>query len=279
MTLRFALPLLLIAALGLGGCATYTDVRQHKNLDQDAGRIGSVVILPPEVSVELVAFGENERLPQKQDSLREELTTLAKGALAAKGLQVIEFDFAKADAEHPELAFAVTQCKEALANAKKSLYQKPVEEKNKSSFTESIGASANAIAEATGADALLVINYAGFEKSSGMVAKDVAAGVLLGVLTGTVAVAPSQGAAAEISLVAADSGNILWTNRKAAPALNSAVQKMVFAEFPKVQWRAQPQNEVANTEGSAPVPAENSVAEVPPVQPVAAPVESAAPQQ
>lgn len=242
MIKRFTLPLFLLAAsLLLGGCATYTDVREHREIAQEAQNIGSVVILPPEVAIELVTFtGENERETAKQDGAAALLTDNAKNALEAQGLNVVDFDFSKAAADHPELAYAVTQCVDALKKAEKTLYAKPVEEKNKSTFGESVGASANTIAEITGADALLWINYQGFEKSSGMVAKDIAAGVLLGLLTGQAAIAPSEGSVLEMALIAADSGNVLWVNRKGMPQLNGTAQvhDLVMKEFPKTQWRA-----------------------------------------
>jgi len=180
MKKTFALPLLMAVSLLLGGCATYTDVRQHKELTEEAQHIGSVVILPPEVAIELLTFtGENEREIQKQEATTARLKAEAKNALEAQGLTVIDYDFIKAGAEHPELAFALTQCGDALKKAEKTLYNKRVESKNKDSFSESVGASANTIAELTGADALLLIDYQGFEKSGGMVAKDIVAGALL----------------------------------------------------------------------------------------------------
>lgn len=263
MKKHFVLPLLVAVSLLLGGCATYTDVRQHKELTEEAQHIGSIVILPPEVAIELITFtGENERETQKQDSTTAQLMANARNALEAQGLTVIDYDFIKAGAEHSELAFALTQCGDALKKAEKTLYNKPVESKNKDSFSESIGASANTIAELTGADALLLIDYQGFEKSSGMIAKDVIAGALLGALTGTAQIAPSAGSSLKMALIAANSGNVLWVNRKAVPALDTSALKLVMSEFPKPQWRQVPASAIAQApeaEQAAPVPAAEGI--------------------
>jgi len=261
-TTRLALPIVLAFSMLLGGCANYTTVRQHKELPQESQNIGSVVILPPEVAIQLITFtGENEQETARQDATAKALSDEAKSALAARGLHVVDFDFAKAAETHPELAFALTQCSDALKTADKTLYGKTlVDAKDMGTFSENIGAAANTIAELSGADALLLINYQGFEKSTGMVAKDIIAGALLGVLTGQAQVAPSQGASIELALIAANSGNVLWVNRKAAPALNTAVHATAMLEFPKVQWRQQPTAIAEAPQAQAEMPAATEAA-------------------
>jgi hypothetical protein len=222
----------------LTGCANYTSVREHKNLAQSASHIGSVVIVPADVSVELVAFtGDNEREGAKESSFAKSLHTSARMALENKSLTVVDYDFEKGLAENQNLAFAITQCKESLTKAEKNLYKKAVDEKDKAKFAENVGASANVIAEATGADAMLLIDYKGFEKTAGMKTKDMAAGILLGVLTGSVAVAPPEGSVMHVALIATDSGDILWTNVQGSQLLNTdSVAKPIFQKFPTVAF-------------------------------------------
>jgi hypothetical protein len=235
---RIAMAFTLASLVLLTGCATnYTTVREHKDLAESASHIASVVIVPADVSIELIAFtGDNERETTKEGSFAKSLYASAKTSLEGKGLTVVDYDFDKGVAENQNLAFAVTQCKESLNKAAAAtLYKKPVSEKDKARFAESVGAAANVIAEATGADAMLLIDYKGFEKTAGMQTKDMAAGILLGVLTGTVAVAPSQGARVQVALVATGSGDILWTNVQGSGFLTTdSVSKPVFDKFPKV---------------------------------------------
>lgn len=269
MSLRFALTLLL-SAFALGGCATYTDVRQHQDLQQEARHIATVAVLPADVSIELVTFtGENEKESDKQNTIATQLDAVARKQLEAQGLKVVDFDFAKAVQEQPNLAFTLTQCKEALAKAKKTLYGDRVQEKNKGKFKETIGPAANAIAEATGADALLLIKYDGFEKSGGMIAKDIVAGALLAVLTGSMPVSAKEGSQVEVALIASDSGDVLWMNHKVLPQLNTGAEELAFKDFPKTQWR-QPQPEAvaqapatATPDGTAPAAAPADVTPVP----------------
>lgn len=262
MARRFALTLLLVGAACISGCASYTSVREHKNLADEASRIGSIVILPEDVTIELIAFtGENERLTDKQNDFARQLHIAATNQLGSHGLKTVDYDFDKNIAADQNLAFAITQCKDALAKSQKSLYKKPVEVKNRSSFTESVGAHANTIADATGADAILVLTYNGFEKTAGMKTKDVVAGALLGALTGTVAIAPGEGGALQATLIAADSGAILWTNTVGGPALSTSYTTSVFAEFPKVAFNQTAAATVANAPAAV-APSDNTNADV-----------------
>lgn len=261
-----------LAALLLVGCATYTEVRQHQNFQQHASEIETVVILPPDVAVELVTFtGENEALTDKQTTLAAELVKVVGAELKQDGLNVIEFDFAKAIETNQDLAFALTQCKEAYAKVKGGLYEKPVETKNLDKFTASIDHFGNAVAEATGADALVVVEYNGFEKSGGMIAKDIAAGVLIAALTGAMPISPKEGAVVEIALISTSSGDVLWTNRKGNPQLNTAVAGMALKDLPDMKWLGEIKPAVA-----APIAAIEPQATVDQPQPEAAPADDTA---
>jgi hypothetical protein len=230
---------ILISAAVLSGCAQYTTVREHKDLQEEAKHISSVIILPADVTVEKLAFtGDNERETDKESAFSQELKDSAKAALEAKGLKVIEFDFANTLASNQNLAYAITQCKESLTKSEDALYKKPTEVKDQGKFSESVGAPANIVAETTGAQSMLIVKYKGFEKTAGMQAKDIAAGVLLAVLLGgnQAQIAASQGASMEAALVATDSGDILWTNRSGGPQLNTGFAKNLFNSLPNVPF-------------------------------------------
>lgn len=221
------------------GCATYTDVREHKDLQQEVTKIHSVVILPPDVTIDVLSFnGDTEKDSEKQDYTIKKINSDTRYQLKKKGVNIVDFDFNKALNANPDLAFAITQCKESMEKSEKALYKSRVEEKNKSTFSENIGPSANAIAEATGADAFLVIKYKGFRKSGGLIAKEMAANVLLVAAFGVGRGSPMEGADIEIALVSAESGAILWIDKKQYPQLEQYAPQQMLKEFP--QWSKVP---------------------------------------
>lgn len=225
----------------LVGCVNYTTVREHKDLSEISPSIHSVVILPPDIKIQKINFtGENEALTEKENQISLQLTSALAQQLRDKHLTVTDFKFAEETTANPDFAYSVTQCKKAFTETQKNLYAKAVDVKNKNKFSESIGGLGNNIAEITGADAFVVIQYDGFEKSGGMIAKDIAAGVLLGVLTGTVTTSPPTGSAVTVGIIAANSGEVLWTNRAAAPALDASPLSLALKELPVSKWGEAP---------------------------------------
>jgi len=235
--------LVLISVIFFTGCATYTSVREHSALDSVAKNIQTVVIAPPQVNIELRVFtGENEPLTDKENTIREQLITVAQRRLKSEGLEVIDFDFAQAIANDDDFAFALTQAKEALNKAEKDLYNgKSVALENKRQFNVSLGPAVNEIAEQTGAEAVLLIDYYGFEKSAGLKTKDIAAGVLLAVLLGgsSAAIAPPSGSFVDLALVDTASGDILWTNRRGGQIVDTSIAEHALNELPDVVWEGE----------------------------------------
>lgn len=225
----------------LHGCATYTSVRQHEDFQDSAKQIKSVVVLPPQVEIEMIVFsGENTPLDDKEHAISKEITSLAASRLSQEGLEVVDFDFNQAIKEDEEFAYAVTQCEESLKNATQDLYNgTSVTVENKSNFKANIGPVVNAIAEKTGAESVLFMEYYGFEKSGGMVAKDITAAILLGALTGSVPVTPSSGSALNIALIDSTNGDILWNNVKSGPVLDGSLVNTNFDEFPDMTWESE----------------------------------------
>jgi len=234
---NLCITLLAFSSTLLTGCATYTDVREHTDLQQEATKIRSVVIIPPEVSINVLSFnGDTEKDVEKQNYTTNKIKSDTRYQLKKKGVNIVEFDFEKALSSNSELAFAITQCKESMEKSEKSLYKTRVEEKNKSKFSENIGPSANSIAEATGADAFLIIKYNGFRKSSGLIAKEMAANILLAAALGVGRGAPMEGADIEIALISASSGALLWIDKKQYPQLEQYAPQQMFKDFPKLEW-------------------------------------------
>lgn len=235
----FALSLLVSA------CANNTTVRQHQDYASLANDISSVVIVPADVDIELIAFdGDNEELSEDEQAIRQEIESMAQKRLAEEGLTVVDFDFATEMANDEEFAYAVTQCKEAWTAAKNEMYTAGlVSEDKKSDFQTSLGPVANSILEKTGAESILLMHYQGAKKSAGMIAKDAGISILVGVLTAgaVVPIQATEGASIDVALVETAGGRVVWANRKALGAVDSNIATLALAELPDVEW----ENEIA----------------------------------
>ena len=228
---RSHLTVLLTAAL-LAACAT-TTVREHPTLESQLLDVDSVLIVTPAVTIEQINFSaDNERLVGLEQSIQIELIALASNALESRGFEIVDFDLEAAIAEDENLAYAVTQAEDGFEEAKKTLYDEPLTEDEKRKFQVSVGTAVNLIAEKSGADAVLLIHYVGYKKSKGNVAKDVAVGVLSGVLLGVVPTSPNTSSYVEVAFIDGVTGDVLWTNIFSAASLDLTAAEKVMEEFP-----------------------------------------------
>ena len=93
MRLSFEVFAVVITGFVAMGCVE-TSVRQHKDLNKHLLEIDSVVIAPPAVSIEYVAFDSlNERLRKEEALIKQSLTEVATAALENHGFDVVDFDF------------------------------------------------------------------------------------------------------------------------------------------------------------------------------------------
>lgn len=261
MRLTLKKMLVVFTLLVVTGCAQ-TTVRHHQDFESVARNVQSVVLLPAQVEIEQINFdGDNTPLDEKSTLIRTQIEEIARVKLKNESLDVIDFDFAKAIEEDEEFAYAITQAKEAWEAAKAELYEKGlVSEKEKANFQASLGSALNIIADKTGADSALLIQYSGYEKSSGMIAKDVASSVLVGVLTlgAVVPIQATEGAFIDVALVDANSGKVIWANRKGGATADATPAQIVFGELPDLTWKSELTNqpvseaEVEKTAPSAP---------------------------
>lgn len=224
-----------LISLALVGCANTTS-RTHPTLDQELLQVERVVIAPPDVEVTLITFtGENERMTTVEESLSLELMTLSQSFLTNQGYEVVEFDFAAARAEDAELATLLGDFNAAYDQAKKDLKAgQMISEAEASSVRSTLGEAAILVADEADADAVLLVRFAGFDKSEGQVAKDLGTSILVGVLTmGTVVpIMPTSGAVMEVALIDGGTGDVLWTDMKQGN-LSAAVTNQVMATLPE----------------------------------------------
>jgi len=242
----------------LHGCS-YTSVRQHQDFHEYVKDVEYIVIAPPAVTVEEVTFtGENNKLHEKEELIRSGLMSLAKARLEERGFKVVEFDIDAEMEKDKDFAFEVNQVEEAFKQARQDLYDgNQVTEEEKSKFNSSLGPVVNTIASRAGADAVLLLHYYGFEKSAGMIAKDIAASVLLALVTGgATATSSPEGSQVEVALIDGDTGAVLWVNTRAAPTLSADVTSATMYDLPGTNTMAQntqvadikPETEVSTTQ-------------------------------
>jgi hypothetical protein len=248
MLLAIKRVLLISAALWLSGCSQ-TSVRHHQDFQAVAKTIDTVVIVPADVEIELINFnGDNEQLEEKAESIKKQIHVLAANKLTQEHLTVIDFDFKNEAAKDEDFAYALTQVKEAWGKAKEEMYKTGmIDEKKKANFKTNLGSVLNSIADKTGADAVVLMHYSGFEKSSGMITKDIASSVLVGVLTlgAVVPIQATAGAFLDVALVETASGKVIWANRKFGASADASPAEIAFKELPNLVWKSElPTNKV-----------------------------------
>jgi hypothetical protein len=203
--------------LVVSGCATTkTTARSHPTLETELHHVNTVVILPPRVEIVYVTLtGENERMTEKENEIRNQLVEIAERRLANRGYELVDFDFSGTMASDEEFAYTITQVREGFDRARKDLdLGKQVSEEEANKIRTSVGEAVNIVAAKTGADAIFLMRYAGFDKSGGQVAKDVTTSLLVGALTAGVfiPVSSTSGAVSEAALIDGLTGEVLWAN-------------------------------------------------------------------
>lgn len=206
--------LTMVSVIMASGC-TYTPVRQHPDFASAARKVQKIALLPPDVEYHLLVLtGDNERLPDEEKKVTADLISTIPPLLEKRGYRVLPFNTEQMQQSGQDTGFALQQVKSAYTEASKQLYERGlVEEEDAKKFRVTVGPVVNPVAEVLQADALLLVRYAGFKKSDGLIAKEVVSGALLGVLTGVVSIPAATGASMEMVLLDATNGDVLWANR------------------------------------------------------------------
>jgi len=225
----------LVLLVTLSGCAM-TSVRQHPDFASGKRKINVVALLPSEVEYRHLVFtGENERDAEREKSIASEIESGMSTVLKTHGYTAKSDVLDKARSGDKEFNFQLEQLKGAYVQVAKELYAQPmVEVEQSSKFKVGVGPLANPFAAISGADALMFARYQGFDKSDGLVAKEVLASALLAALTGSYYIPMKSGGQIELSLIDGVSGEILWSNASGGPmgAYGSLVNAM--AKLPAV---------------------------------------------
>jgi len=230
---HIGLLLIVVVAAGCAGTPKH-NVRTHPDLDEQLLDIDSVLIVTPAVTIEQINFADsNERLPALEEIIKKQLIDLARINLEARGFDVVDFDHEKAISEDEEFAYAVTQAREGFEEVKQTLYGKNLTVEERAEIKVSVGTAVNLVSQKSGADAILLIHYIGLKKSGGSMAKDIAIGVLVGLLTGQAPIAASESSYIELAFIDGVTGNVLWSNMLSAASLNVQTADMVMETFPQ----------------------------------------------
>lgn len=218
----------------LTGCVT-TSTRTHPTLEEELLGVNTVVIAPPRVEIEFKKLmGENNRLEFQEEAIRSQLMTIARGELLHHGYEIIEFDFEDAMKNDVEFAETVSQVRQGFDKAREELQLgKQLSEEEAKTIRTSLGEAVNIVANKSGADAILLMRYAGWDKSGGHVAKDIGISLLVAVLTSGMVMAsfPTEGAMTEAALIHGETGEVLWADIKGG-GLDAAAADVMMDSMP-----------------------------------------------
>lgn len=242
----------LVVITALTACSM-TPVRQHPDFASGKQKVRVVAILPADVEFRHLVFtGENERDTALEQSIATELNSGAGAMLQSRGYLIKEDLLKRAEAGDKQFNFEYEQFKSAYSQVYKELYAQPMmQEEQANKFKLGIGPLANPIAQSCNADALLLVRYAGFDKSHGLLAKEIVGSALLAVLTGVVASPAPKGGHIDLALIDGVSGDILWTNSYAGPVPHGASLNMAMSKLPGLKETASEPAVVAKTDAPA----------------------------
>lgn len=250
---------ILVLLLTLSGCSV-TSVRQHPEFANGKRKIQVIAVLPPDVEYRHLVFtGENERDPKIENEIAKALETDISSALESHGYSTKADILKKISEGDKQFNFAYEQLKGAYMQAAKELYaQQMVQVTESDKFKVGIGPIANPFAAACNADALFFARYSGFDKSTGLITKDIVASALLGALTGSYYVPASNGGRIDLALIDGVTGDVLWTNNAGGPtthytSLMAAIEKLpnrsvLAGEELKIAQDVQAKKTIATTE-------------------------------
>ncbi len=245
----------LVGAALLAACApTLTTVREHPDLARAERPLQRLLLLPADVEVQRIVFnGDNARLTDKETAMARQLAVTVRPLFERRGYEVQDLDLDLATAESPDLRFSLEQVRTAYNKASGQLYQKAaLPKEQQASIRTSLGPIVNGLAEYGHADALVLVRCAAFEKSGGVIAKDIMAATLLAALTGVAAMSPNEGIMAELALVDGTTGDVLWTNVQTIAQASEPNLETLLTELPRARPRppVTPSPALASASGS-----------------------------
>lgn len=218
--------------------ACYTSVRMHPDFSNARRKIGTIALLPMEVSqVQLRLDGDNRRMPDKEHQItkliRDELAT----TMEKRGYSLVDSNIDSLSKEKADIRFGLYLLKQDYYHATGELYANQVSPQSADTFRVDIGPVVNQFADRAQSDALLLVSYSGYEESSGLIAKDIAGAILMGAVLGVVPTKATSSATLQAALIDGTTGDILWTNIASGQYKASQLVTTVFSKMPDIQGK------------------------------------------
>ena len=194
--------------LALWGCANNTTVRQISDWHTQKKEIKSITIIPDDIKVVTIAFGgDGDSIPKQEEKIKSFINSNLPKMLEKKGFKASIIDSALL--ENPDIAFAIEEVDNSYGSIASETYQSAFMNKEKAlAMDRNIGEVAAIIGAITESDAILLVDFSGFKKSTGMLVKDALVQALLG---GNSVV--SEGLTGNFALIDSKDGDLLWTNQ------------------------------------------------------------------
>lgn len=202
--LRLIIVLSIIALL----CScSHTTARHHPNCKELLQQKKSVVILPPNVTVNTLDIsGKKQRVHGYEDHLEKAIHTKILKAVEKRGFKAKLLS--KKDIYDKDIADKVSNLKKAYnTTLNTKLYKEHLmDRKHAHSTQESVGQSAIDLGKLTNSDLIFITDYSKVIKSSGAKTRDFVVSLLIGrELAGEVYVMI-------VGIIDAKNGSVLWTN-------------------------------------------------------------------
>ena len=241
MTVRTNMLNLILVALLLTGCATtQSSFRVHPLLNEKLKKTQTVVMIPPKIEVyQISAGGVREKMDEWTETAKKNVAEAIKDELENRAGFV--FSFLSTNSLSKEMQSNLKETQALFGVVKSSIrthtYGPPEQRFSEKieNFDYSLGTEVTELSEQ--ADVLLLVDGVNLLATGGRKAIQAGA-VIVGLLTGVVALPQGTSSAISMALIDADSGFILWYNIKGGardfrdPASVSILVKKLFVDFP-----------------------------------------------
>ncbi|MGY6214660.1 hypothetical protein ACW73L_05795 [Methylolobus aquaticus] len=209
-----------LAALCLSllcACATTPSlVRQHQDFAAHCAGIRRVAVVPPNVRLYLVHLGGlKEGLSGQMPRVAEALIQVIGEELTRQGFEAATIQQAQGARLDSAALFREAEISRLYAQISSEMAGRPGTPSRHRNIECTLGQDAKDLAAFARSDGLIFVNFAGWKRSGGSVATEMAFKVLLTLAGGYLPQDPIGASELEIALVEGGTGDILWTNRVA----------------------------------------------------------------
>ena len=241
--------------LALTGCST---IRKHPDFDKRAAEIHTVSLIAPEINIQRLVFkGNNEVLFDEGKKASQQVLEVVSTEFTKLGYDVKPLALSEETLkQNPDLETALSKLQVKYDSLVQDVEKQYVKKNRWKDFRISLGSDVNQFADLAAADAFVFVTGTGFVKSGGEIAKDVAKTTLIAAasLGSVIYITPSYGGVVYVSIVDANTGDILWHNFNrpnraynfTKPGDLKSMVKGVIRGYPKHKGKAQAKKETVD---------------------------------